>query len=192
MNKYLGFSIVLILLLSVSNVFGVTASIANARMVLYANITDGEPTIIEKSISVININNESVSISVKPSEEFENITTIINKSFILLPDESKDANFLLNISSSGKYIGRIFVDFQPLNDSFSKLNVSGVGLASHITVVGRNLTAFQKFEAQNNETNSTNPSLPEEADPDSFGPVLILASLLLIIFYLHFKKGVKK
>jgi len=127
------FSLVLSLLF-VFSVNAITASIGNARMVLYPTVVPGEPTIIEKYIAVNNINDIDVKVELKPSEEFEQYVNIIDDSFVLKPTEYKNARFNITISQPGRYEGKILVSFLPAEEQG---NITGVGLASNILIIAK-------------------------------------------------------
>ena len=175
---------VLMILLVLSFVSATIVSIGNARMVLYPNISSGEPTVIEKSIQVINVNNYSVNVTLKPDESLENYTTILDNAFILEPDESVQARFNLTFDQPGRYDGRIFVDFLPTISTMEGENsTQAVGIASRIIVIARNVSV---------QNNSTVVEPPIETNNSSLTGIMFLVLLLGVIFYLHFRKGVKK
>jgi len=136
-----------------------TASMGNARMVLRANVTEGETTIIEKSILVNNVNNFPIEIKIEPAPEFEKIFDVIDNNFILQPQESKDARFLIMLTSGGSYETKLYVKFYSADPAIGD---SPVGLASNIIIFARGPVLEQPEEDLVNETIEQIPNETEE------------------------------
>ncbi len=178
-------SILLIIILFISTVSATVVTIGNARMILYPNVTSGETTVIEKSIQIINTNNFSVNVTLKPDEVLENHTTLFDDKFLLEPDEEKHAKFNLSFDQPGKYDGRIFIDFLPTVSTMEGENsTQAVGIASRIIVIARDPSL------KNNSTETVEPLT--ETSNSSFLGIMFLVLLFGVIIYLHFRKGVKK
>lgn len=130
--QYQKYFLILILLILVSGVYALSASIGNARMVLRPTVEEGSITTIEKTIQVNNVNDVPVIINAKSSREFEDILTIPEPEFILEPGETKNMDFIITLEYGGRYEGKINIAFKPA-DPESKS--SGVGLSSTIIIL---------------------------------------------------------
>jgi len=139
-------SIFLIILINLSVVSAITASIGNARMILRAQTGDT----IEKSVLVKNINNEAVKIGIIVSGDLEKDITLIDKEFTLEPGEEKEARFTIKVKKEGTFETKINVQFAPLTTG------NGVGLSSTVIVVAEKGPGWFDFGENNStETNST-------------------------------------
>jgi len=137
-------------------VYGLTASIGNARMVIHTEVEEGETTVIEKYVRVNNVNDVPVQITLEPRADLVDIAEIIDESFTLEPGESKDANFIIRLDYGGTYQGQIGVGFQALEGGH------GVGLSSTIIIIaeGPEDPNRVKEEAPEEEV------IPEEETPE--------------------------
>ena len=136
-------------------VYGLTASIGNARMVIHTEVEEGKTTVIEKYVRVNNVNEVPVTITLDPRGDLIGITEIEDKTFTLQPGESKDANFKVTLKYGGNYEGQIGVGFQSLEGG------SGVGLSSTIIIIAGGPQDPNKKQA----TNETTGEIPEETLP---------------------------
>lgn len=171
MKKYL--LLVILLLLSLSTVSALSASIGNAKMILRQNITTGQANVIEKSILVRNINNESVIVELKPMEDMESLVTLKETEFMLQPNESRNAQFNITIYNPGTYRGNIGVSFKPENAGKTE---SGVGLLSNIVVI-----ANEVAKAPQQQENTGNFPIIVVAG------IIVLALIILAIIMLRKK-----
>ncbi len=146
----------LIILLSISSVFALTASMGNVKMVLYPEVYPGETTLINKSIKVNNVNDIVVRILLSTEGNFSNVVNIIDGNFTLMPNETREARFQLLISEPGRYDGKIFVAFDPMGNT---VNASPVGLASNIIIFAKNSTKPVENVTQIETGNESNSSL---------------------------------
>ncbi|MBW2971042.1 hypothetical protein KY320_02680, partial [Candidatus Woesearchaeota archaeon] len=103
--------IILSILLVAPTVFALSASIGNARMILYPEIVAGKETVIEKTILVKNVNNVSIEVELTAHGDLEEMVEIIDSNFILEPFESREAAFTLTVTQPGRYEGNIAVAF---------------------------------------------------------------------------------
>lgn len=150
-NKSVIFSIFILLTLFifVSNVYAITGSIGNARMVLRLELGDK----IEKSILVKNINDVPVNVELTAIGDLEDFITIKDKSFSLDPHEEKKAFFTIDVKKGGTTETKINVKFSPTDGG------NGVGLSSTILVITENeesnwdLFNIFKNKENNNKTN---------------------------------------
>lgn len=165
--------ILVLLLVLALNAFALSASIGNARMILYPEIAPGETVTIERTILVRNINNVSVLIHLDPFEELENMTEILDNDFVLEPLQEKDARFRLTIEEPGRYEGSIAVSFAPAEDPQG----SGVGLLSNIIVIAREANET----TQTNQTTQVNQTQPDEESKSIANPLVGLGIIVIII-----------
>lgn len=161
--------------------FGLTASIGNARMILYPEVVPGEPTTIEKTILVKNINNISVNINLEAFQDLEGITEILDPDFVLEPSEEKNARFIVTIDEAKRYEGNIAVSFTPAD----KPQSSGVGLLSNIIIIAK--------EAEQGETptNETQPPVDGANPLVGFGIIAAIIAVGIILFRLKRGKHAK-
>ena len=110
------------------NVFALTGSIGNARMILYPEVGIFGTT-IEKSILVKNVNDIPINITLEVSDELKGIIQLTDKEFILQPGEEKKAQFKIILKKTGDYEGRITVLFKSNNEK-----EPGVALSSTIII----------------------------------------------------------
>lgn len=147
---------ILLIILNLSTVFALTASMGNVKMVLYPDVYPGETTIINRSIKVNNVNDIEVRILLSTEGNFSNIINIIDGNFTLGVNESRDAKFQILLNESGRYDGKIFVTFDPQGNT---INASPVGLASNIIIFAKNSTKPVENITQIETGNETSSSL---------------------------------
>src|SRR3989344_2928777 len=109
--KYAQWILTLLLLLTIGSVYGLTAAIGNARMVVSTEVPQGETVIITRSIMVENRNEVPVLVTLEADPKFALISQILDNDFILQPAEKKQAQFVITLESGGNYDGRILVLF---------------------------------------------------------------------------------
>lgn len=114
-----------------------TASIGNARAVIYPELKAFGTTDIDRTIKVINTNNVSVNVSIYVPTEFQNIAEVKDKSFILAPKEEKDAKYTIHLTEAGDYDIKFNVVFsEPGKDGGLVLTSTLVILATKDGVLG--------------------------------------------------------
>ena len=86
---------------------------------------------IEKSIKVINTNNQTVIVNVSVSGDLQNNTEIKDKSFTLAPGEEKQARFTIYSDEDGTFDTNINVGFMPTEGK------NGVGISSTVIVIAK-------------------------------------------------------
>lgn len=116
---------ILLLMIFVSNVYAITGSIGNARMVLRPELGDK----IEKSILVRNINDVPVNIELVVLGDLEKYITIKDNNFTLQPEEERKAFFVIDVQKGGVTETKINVKFTPTDGE------NGVGLSSTIILI---------------------------------------------------------
>ena len=120
----LGVFSILICLVLVTNVFAITGSIGNARMILRSDT--GET--IDKYILVRNTNNVSIDIEIFASGDLEEDIDIKDDNFTLAPGEDKKAYFAIDVKEVGTFESKVNVMFAPEEGN-------GVGLSSTVIVI---------------------------------------------------------
>ena len=180
------------LLAKIFLVSAITGSMGNARMTLYPEVNGKTFTTIEKTILIRNINNVSANISLKTDADGEKFLEIVDKEFVLQPNEEKKAKFVVKVKEEGNYQGKINVFFSP-----SEEKGAGVVLTSTITIIAK------EDQSENiNEIDSDKNSLINE---DEIGDskinkgtifllisTLVLLAILICLFVLVSKKNKKK
>ena len=166
---------VLLFVLTLTPVLALSASIGNARMILYPTIVPGETSTIEKTILVRNINNVSVMIHLESLGDIENMTELLDNDFVLEPLQEKDARFRLTIDEPGRYEGNIAVSFALAEDAQS----SGVGLLSNIIVIAREGNETTHVEV--NQTIPTNQTQPDDENDSRPNPLVGLGIIVVIV-----------
>ncbi len=173
-----------VLLLLVSNVLAITASIGNARMIL--NATTGDT--IEKYILVKNVNNVAINIEVNASGDLEKYITVKDTKFTLAPGEEKQAYFTIRAAKEGTTESNINVKFTPLDGK------NGVGLSSTVIVVARGKESSSWLDWLTGDNNSTaatgNAGSEEKSSPIVIGLIVtsIIFIILLILLMVYAKK----
>lgn len=142
-------------LLSVNMVFGLSASIGNAKAIIRVDLNE-VPTIINRTILVNNVNEIPVSVAIKPNDDIKDIIQIEDKVFDLKPDASLKAKFKIVLKRPGTYRGKILVSFYP-NDT--TLKSQPVGMAAQLIIIasavdGVNYPNYTPINETNNETNT--------------------------------------
>jgi hypothetical protein len=119
----------------VTQVYAITGSIGNARMILRQEIGDK----IEKSILVKNTNDVPVNVELSVFGDLEKYITIKDQNFSLASGEEKKAFFVVNVQKEGTTESKINVKFSPVDGK------NGVGLTSTIIVIAQNPYGNWKF-----------------------------------------------
>lgn len=119
-------SIFLILaMIFIGSVFALSANLGNARMVLHVKTGD----LIEKTVLVKNVNNETINIEADASGDLAKDITIKNPKFTLAEGEEKNIEFTIKVRNEGTSESKINVKF------ISQVTKQGVGLSSTIIVI---------------------------------------------------------
>jgi uncharacterized membrane protein YgcG len=158
----------------------------NAKMILYPEVDGKREVVIEKSISVRNVNNETINISVVADEDAEKFIEIIDKTFLLEPNSQKDAQFEIKVKKEGVYQGKINVFFKPLDPE-----KNGVVLSSEVTVVAKKDQDYQDTgddddNTDNNETgggssSSSSSSSSGGGGDGKFNPIILFVFMTLVL-----------
>lgn len=171
----------LFLFLSINFTLALTGSIGNARMILYPEV-GFLGTTLEESVIVNNVNSVPVNVTLETSKNFT-IANIIDKSFILEPHSTKEAQFQLKIRKEGNYSGTINVFFRPVDG-----NGAGVVLSSTIIV-----HAVKKgFFDSNNSTDDSEELFTDDGsdngnnDDSNNTPLNIPIGLIIALGFLVF------
>ena len=176
------FFVSLLLVLTINSVTAITGSIGNARMVLYPEVGFLGIT-IEKSILVKNVNDVPINITLEAADDIEDITTIIDKNFILEAGEEKDAVFKITLRKAGDYEGRINVYFKELEGS-----KAGVALSSTIIIKATKKGLWDDPDVENGDENEepinlfgANSTIINSIRNSPLKSLLIISTLVLII-----------
>lgn len=105
--------LILIILLLIPSSYALTASMGNARMVLRPEVPEGKTVVIEKTISVNNVNDFPIKIEITPDKYYAKIIEVLDNNFVLQPGDSKKAAFRITLKSGGTYSGKLLVSFKP-------------------------------------------------------------------------------
>jgi len=103
--------IFLLLVIPVAN--ALTGSIGNARAIVSVTL-DEDSKVIDREILVQNVNNESVKVTLEPKDDFETIVNILDKEFVLQPNEEKKARYQITVTQPGIYNGQVVVLFEAM------------------------------------------------------------------------------
>lgn len=191
--KIEGLSILLIVVILSSSVLALTGSIGNPKAIL--NIEVGFfGTTIERTVLVKNVNDVAVNIKLEASEEFKDITKIIDNEFTLQPGEDKKARFNINIKKPGDYEGKIVVFFKGEEEK------TGVALASTIIIHAVKKGSLDEEESEDeeivNENNTSDITGNVVSENKTNAPVIavLISTLILaaILIFLIFKVKTKK
>lgn len=146
-------SIILILALLVSlfasGIYALTANIGNARAIIRTSVEDDQPTIIDRTIRLNNVNDVVVKVRLYPDGDLESITDIIDNNVVLEPGESIDARFTLTLNYGGTYDGRIIAEFTDIDNPKQHVN-----MVSRLTILA-------------NGTENPNPNIDTDSDQDT-------------------------
>jgi len=125
-------AVLFLLVMSVGFSSAITGAMGNAKMVLYPEVNGLTNTVIEKSILIKNVNNESINITLQLDSDGEKFLELVDKSFILEPYAEKAAQFIVKVKNEGNYNAKINVFFSSLENK-----KTGVALSSEITVIAK-------------------------------------------------------
>ena len=184
-----GFTILgIILLLSLiitSNASAITGKIGNGKMIITADVGES----VSRTIRVRNDNDVAVNITIFASGDSEKDITIIDKTFILQPNEEKNAQFTVKVTKTGN--NKINVRFQPLTDE------PGVGLSAQLTVKTNGKETNGEGGTTNNNNNDLTGEVTAKLNPDNqrntFLIIMgVLTLILLIILVVLLSSGKSK
>ncbi len=192
MKKLLVIAVMLIVF--VSSVYALSATIGNAKMILRENVTPGQEILIDRSILVRNVNNVSVSVELTPYGDLKDSLVIGEPEFVLGPHESRDVDFNITLDQPGYYDNKIAVAFKP----YPNVNESaGVGLMSNVIVIASDPNAEPNTpdnttNDNNNQTsgNDNQTSVPGDAPNPVIGIGLVALIVLLgiVVFVMMRRK----
>jgi len=167
----------IVLLLSINLALALTATTANARMVLYAVKGDT----ISKTILVQNTNNISVNLEMFASGDLEKDTKIIEPNFTLAPGEDRAVPFTIKVKKSGTTETKINMKFTSTEEK------NGIGISSTVVIIAKDSASSDDSEENNSTTNSTGTSLgigKAISNITSMNPALLLVISLGILLLL--------
>lgn len=197
--------IITLLLVNLSTILAITASLGNARMILRLDVGQS----VEKYVLVKNVNDVPVIINITVSGDLKDYVTLKDKSFALNSGEEKKAYFTIKAGKNTTTETKIDVKFTPIGEKH------GVGLSSTIIVVptGGNLSDIETSENNNsdsenidNETETGIDNQNQEKSPGITqsiknikispvgilllitGTIFLIFIILVIIYYLRKNK----
>lgn len=197
-NKYItsGIFVVLLLVFFINDVYAITGSIGNARMVLRPELGDK----IEKSILVKNINDVPVNIELSVLGDLEKYIIIKDNNFVLQPGDERKAFFVIDVQKGGTTETKINVKFSPIDGG------NGVGLSSTIVIIVDEEDSWNLLSLFDNNNEENNSVSVGQKNPDNLDDnknksnMLIFASsistftlfLVLLILVFLASKHIKK
>lgn len=166
-----------ILLMSV-NVFAITASIGNSRMIL--RLETGET--IEKFILVRNTNDERVTVDLSATGELADRVSLDEESFTLEAGEEKNAYFTISALEEGTYETKINVRYSPQEGG------NGVGLTSTIIVIASGEPVVDDLSEQDSNegflgflSNSNTEDEGEGESSISVDTIMLFSTIVLVV-----------
>lgn len=172
-RKFSGVLTTLILIITLtSSVYALTITLENGRMVLRANTGDT----LEKSVGVVNINDEKINVEVSASGDLEKYINIKDKKFEMQPGERKDIRFTVKVAKEGTTESKINIKFS------SQSEKNGVALSSEIIIIAGKGEDVADIEEDNNPTNPLSDITGKVINKDNFNPVTIFAITTIILF----------
>jgi len=159
-------SLFLIGLFLIGNIYAITGTIGNARMVLRLNKGDK----IDKCILVKNVNDVDVDIQVSPSGDLSDFIKIKEDKFHLDAGDEKKACFTLIAGKGGTTESKINLRFIPSEGG------NGVGLSSTVIVISNGFdesesgfidSLFDSDDENNEDEVNEDESESEDEDDDS-------------------------
>lgn len=156
----LGYVGILLVLLMLNFASAITGTIGNARAVLYPEVGFWGTT-IDRTISIENVNDEPINVTLDAGNS--TIINIVDKSFILEPGQSKDAEFQIKLKKAGDYTEKISIFFSPIDGK-------GAGVALSSTLI---IHAKAKGEQNDEDVNGSvsvgdsEPAVTDEQDTET-------------------------
>jgi hypothetical protein len=138
------------LILLASNAFSIGEGwkLLTGRMVLRVNLDETTKAI--GTIGVRNENEDPVNITLIPSGDIKNITSIDEDNFILFKNEEKWVNFTVGLDKPGEYYGNIIVKFSTVGENESG---ASMGLSADVIILAEGTSPV--YEDRGSETPSS-------------------------------------
>lgn len=199
-----GFVFLLVIVVSLIVLAGFVKAIegrmGNAKMILYPEVDGKNDVVIEKSISVRNVNNETINITMVADEDAAKFIKVIDNNFLLAPGEQRDAKFEIRVKKEAIYQGNLNVFFKPLDPK-----ENGIVLTSQITVIAKKNQDYQDTgdNTDNTDNNQTGGGSSSSSSSSSSGggngggsgvlflvgtSALLIVLLIVLIFILNKRK----
>lgn len=144
--------LIMVFLVLLPGVFSLTGKLGSAKAIITVEVPSGEPAVVERHMTVINDNNETIRIYMFPADGLTNITQIPENNFTLLPGESRNASYIFTISETGRYDGSIRVKFTPED-------VKGPGVGLDGTFIVFAIPKNESITPANEDTSAGNGSI---------------------------------
>ena len=166
---------------SISDVSALDARILGGRMVLHGNVGDT----IHKSIKIINNNSFEVTINLQAQGNFSSAFTFLQNNFTVPANQTKDANFTIQLTKEGNYNTLVVVKFLPTDPKNGK---NGIALpATIITVIGNGNSSSTTTDPNPN-TGKSNFSLDSTTLGIMFTCIILIVLVILFVIYSKSKK----
>jgi len=140
--------------------------------------------ILERVLPVKNVNNVSVSITLKATGDLANYTKIIENDFVLEPGEEKDVHYLIGIAKNGSTRTDIFVSFKP-ESGYSVGALATITVRANETISGYSeQKLIQELEEKSKSASQDNSNDGNTGNTLYYFliPTLILVIILVILF----------
>ncbi len=123
----------LLFLVFMPTVFGqFSVDIVGGKAVLRPEVKEGETTIIERSITIINNNDFAINARLEPSKELEDVIEIIDEEIEIEANSEKEARYNVVLTDKYSYSGNINVFFSDVDGQ------AGVVLSAVLDIIGEN------------------------------------------------------
>ena len=158
----------LLFLVFMPTVFGqFSVDIVGGKAVLRPEVKEGETTIIERSITIINNNDFAINARLEPSKELEDVIEIIDEEIEIEANSEKEARYNVVLTDKYSYSGNINVFFSDVDGQ------AGVVLSAVLDIIGENgLKESEEDEGADDEPNSE-PAEEEEDNVDANNDFII-------------------
>lgn len=126
------FTVLLVMTFKLVYAVALTAAIGNGVTVIpRQNVEEGKQVVIDRELIVINKNNFTVNITLKPSAEIKSIIQLIDEEFQLEANKEKKAKFKIVLKDNYEHSGKILVYFKSPEGTVQII-------ASKLTILGDN------------------------------------------------------
>lgn len=128
---------------------GLAASYGEGKVIVRAEVPEGQTIEIDRSIRVKNVNNITIKVTLEPTENFKKIITLIDKEVLLKPGEMQRAKFKIVLKSGGTYEGKILLKFSPVDTT---VKTNSAGGSSSMTIIADGPVNEYFYEVMGNKT----------------------------------------
>lgn len=153
--------LLVLLMLVIPTVYSLSISIGEAKVILRADVPDGQIVTIDRSMRIKNPNDIPVMVNLEPSGGYKRIIELADNNFVLQPNETKRAYFKIVLRSGGRYEGKILVSFKPENSSSKEMPI---GFSSTIVIVANGTVTQDYYDAMNSTEDNKDEEKKEPVD----------------------------